>query len=50
MHLLSTAPATVGRAVTTSRPVASPLYEFGGGLPDPASFPYDGMVRGDRRK
>jgi DNA-binding transcriptional MocR family regulator len=21
-----------------------PLYEFGGGYPDPASFPYDGMV------
>src|SRR5213596_2689935 len=26
------------------RPVASPRYEFGGGYPDPASFPYDDMV------
>jgi len=33
-----------GGSVTTSRPVSSPLYEFGGGYPDPASFPYDGLV------
>ena len=33
-----------GGSVTTVRPVAKPIYEFGGGLPDPASFPYDGMV------
>src|SRR4030095_8326613 len=33
-----------GAPVTTSRSVAKPLYEFGGGFPDPASFPYDGMV------
>src|SRR4029450_514949 len=33
-----------GGPVTTARPVAKPLYEFGGGYPDPASFPYDGMV------
>ena len=32
-----------GGSVTTVRPVAKPIYEFGGGLPDPASFPYDGM-------
>ena len=31
-------------SVRTSRPVSSPLYEFGGGYPDPASFPYDGLV------
>src|SRR5262249_58948825 len=32
----------------TSRPLATPIYEFGGGLPDPASFPYDGMVEATR--
>jgi 2-aminoadipate transaminase len=38
-----------GGSVTTVRPVAKPLYEFGGGLPDPASFPYDGMVEATRK-
>jgi 2-aminoadipate transaminase len=33
-----------GVPVSTPRPAMNPLYEFGGGLPDPASFPYDGMV------
>ncbi len=33
-----------GGPVSTPRPAMSALYEFGGGLPDPASFPYDGMV------
>ena len=33
-----------GVAVATPRPSMSALYEFGGGYPDPASFPYDGMV------
>jgi 2-aminoadipate transaminase len=33
-----------GVPMSTQRPAMSPLYEFGGGLPDPASFPYDGMV------
>jgi 2-aminoadipate transaminase len=34
-----------GGSVTTARPaVQSPLYEFGGGFPDPASFPYDDLV------
>jgi 2-aminoadipate transaminase len=33
-----------GAAVATPRPSMSALYEFGGGYPDPASFPYDGMV------
>ena len=27
-----------------SRPVQSALYEFGGGYPDPATYPYDGLV------
>jgi 2-aminoadipate transaminase len=38
-----------GGSVTTARPVSKPLYEFGGGLPDPASFPYDGMVEATRK-
>jgi DNA-binding transcriptional MocR family regulator len=27
-----------------ARPVSDPLYEFGAGQPDPASFPYDGLA------
>jgi 2-aminoadipate transaminase len=38
-----------GVPVSTPRPAMSPLYEFGGGLPDPASFPYDGMVEATAR-
>ena len=30
--------------LTTPRASMHPVYEFGGGYPDPASFPYDGMV------
>jgi 2-aminoadipate transaminase len=30
--------------IWTARPGTNPLYEFGGGLPDPASFPYEGMI------
>src|SRR5688500_19961844 len=30
--------------LTTPRASMHPLYEFGGGFPDPASFPHDGMV------
>ena len=33
-----------GVSVATPRPSMSALYEFGGGYPDPASFPYDGML------
>src|SRR5438094_6574327 len=33
-----------GVAVATPRPSMSALYEFGGGYPDPASFPYEGMI------
>src|SRR5438445_465333 len=44
-HLLSSrALIGWGAPLATARPAASPLYEFGGGYPDPASFPYDGMV------
>ena len=38
-----------GGSVTTARPVSKPLFEFGGGFPDPASFPYDGMVEATRK-
>ena len=49
-HLLSSrARIGWGGTATTSRPGASPLYEFGGGYPDPASFPYDGMVEATAR-
>jgi 2-aminoadipate transaminase len=33
-----------GVSVATPRPSMVALYEFGGGYPDPASFPYEGMV------
>jgi 2-aminoadipate transaminase len=36
-------------ALVTARPAMTPLYEFGGGFPDPASFPYDGMVEATAR-
>jgi 2-aminoadipate transaminase len=44
-ELLSTR-ARIGRGLPagTPRPVATPLYEFGAGYPDPASFPYEGMI------
>src|SRR5215475_6212230 len=33
-----------GASLPPSRPVAEALFEFGGGHPDPASFPYEGLV------
>jgi 2-aminoadipate transaminase len=33
-----------GVSVATQRPSMDVLYEFGGGYPDPASFPYEGMI------
>jgi len=33
-----------GVSVATPRPSMTVLYEFGGGYPDPASFPYEGMI------
>jgi len=38
-----------GMSVATARPSMNALYEFGGGYPDPASFPYDGMVEATAR-
>lgn len=38
-----------GIPVATPRPSMSALYEFGGGYPDPSSFPYDGMVEATAR-
>ncbi len=48
--LLSTR-ARIGRGgpAAPSRPVMDALYEFGGGFPDPASFPYDGLVEATAR-
>src|SRR5262245_13247256 len=42
--LLSTR-ARIGRGgpAAPTRPVVNALYEFGGGFPDPASFPYEGI-------
>jgi len=48
-HLSSRARIGWGGSVTTARPVAKPLFEFGGGFPDPASFPYDGLVEATRK-
>ena len=33
-----------GASAPPARPVAEALFEFGGGHPDPASFPYEGLV------
>ena len=33
----------------STRTTAAPLYRFGGGLPDPASFPYDALVEATAR-
>jgi 2-aminoadipate transaminase len=44
-ELLSTrARIGAGAAAQPARPVQSALYDFGGGFPDPASFPYEGIV------
>lgn len=52
-HLLS-ARAAIGRAASpvtspSSRPISAESYEFGGGRPDPASFPYDELVAATAR-
>jgi len=48
--LLSTR-ARIGRGgpAAPTRPVQNALYEFGGGFPDPASFPYEGVVEATAR-
>jgi DNA-binding transcriptional MocR family regulator len=33
-----------GGPAAPTRPVQNALYDFGGGFPDPASFPYEGLV------
>jgi len=49
-HLLSSrARIGWGAPGAAARPVASPRYEFGGGYPDPASFPYNDMVEATAR-
>ena len=43
--------ARIGRGgpAAPTRPVVNALYEFGGGFPDPASFPYEGVVEATAR-
>src|SRR5947199_5976770 len=49
-HLLSSRPRIGwGAPGPAAGPVASPRYEFGGGHPDPASFPYDDLVAATAR-
>src|SRR5947207_15290397 len=49
-HLLSTrARIGWGGPVATARAIANPRYGLGGGFPDPASLPYDGMVEAAAR-
>jgi 2-aminoadipate transaminase len=49
-HLLSTRGRIGwGGPVWTVRPVSNALYEFGGGLPDPESFPYEGMIEATKQ-
>ncbi len=49
-HLLSSrARIGWGGPVGTQRPVTNALYEFGGGFPDPASFPYDDLAEATAR-
>ena len=38
-----------GGPVATQRPPMNPDYEFGGGFPDPVSFPYEGMIEATAR-
>ena len=38
-----------GGPVVTQRPPMNPTYEFGGGFPDPVSFPYEGMIEATAR-
>ena len=38
-----------GVPVHTPRPSMSALYEFGGGYPDPESFPYEGMIEATKQ-
>src|SRR5262249_29560865 len=38
-----------GGPAAPTRPVQHALYDFGGGFPDPASFPYDGLVEATAR-
>jgi 2-aminoadipate transaminase len=49
-HLLSSR-ALIGWGMPpwTVRPVSNALYEFGGGLPDPESFPYEGMIEATKQ-
>src|ERR687888_177679 len=45
----SCSPTRSTRPAAPTRPVQNALYDFGGGFPDPASFPYDGLVEATAR-
>jgi 2-aminoadipate transaminase len=49
VELLSTRARIGWGGPPAARPTANPLFEFGGGYPDPASFPYDGLVDATKR-
>jgi 2-aminoadipate transaminase len=49
VDLLSTRARIGWGAPAPARPVQHALFEFGGGFPDPASFPYDGLVEATAR-
>ena len=49
VDLLSTRARIGWGAPAPARPVQNALFEFGGGFPDPASFPYDGLVEATAR-
>ena len=38
-----------GGPVGTQRPTSNALYEFGGGVPDPESVPYEGMIEATKQ-
>jgi 2-aminoadipate transaminase len=49
-QLLSTrAKIGLGASLPPARPVDNALYDFGGGFPDPGSFPYEGIVEATAR-
>lgn len=41
--------APVGTIANSTATAQTPLYEFGGGKPDPASFPYQGLIDATER-
>jgi len=44
VELLSSRARIGWGGASSARALAKPVFEFGGGYPDPASFPYDGLI------